>query len=109
MFISELINGSFYYIAEGKTARTLRWSIVPHKPVPIRPIDKTQVPQHIRVRCQEVFDADSRRRYSQRVASSLRRVAASDIRVPVPVSSSPRSSQLHRSPDSDRCDPRTSL
>ena len=106
MFISELINGKFYFIAEGPM-RLARWSIVPLKPEPIMPIDKTQVPLRIRARAQEMSDADSKRRYNEyyrsRPTSTLRRAAAGDIRVPVPVDSSAGSSQLHRSPVAD-CD-----
>ena len=68
MFISELIGGRFYYIAEkpaanGSPSRLLRWSMVPHKPEPIVRIHYSQVPRYIREQCQKLFDGDCRRHH----------------------------------------------
>ena len=114
MFISELINGSFYFTAEQAPASSsshhLRWSVVPHKPEPIKRVHFIQVPRRIRDQAENMFRDDSRRRYNEAqhdngngIARTLRRAAAGDIRVPVSVDSPAGSSQLHRSPVAD-CD-----
>jgi hypothetical protein len=71
MFISELINGRYYYVAEGPDVCGLRWSIVPHAPEPITKIDRVQVPVRIREQCQRMFDNDSRRRYNERKSNEV--------------------------------------
>jgi hypothetical protein len=70
LFISQLIDGRFYYIAEKPPStkapsRLLRWSIVPHKPEPIIRVHFSEVPLYIREHCERLFNGDSRRQYTE--------------------------------------------
>ena len=75
MFISELINGSFYYVAEKPSATSpphlLRWSLVPHKPEPILRLHFTQVPNRIREQCYSLFRGDTKRRAKEEKNSEI--------------------------------------
>jgi hypothetical protein len=76
VFISELINDSFYYVAEKPSAtdsppHLLRWSLVPHKPEPILRVHFTQVPHHIREQCYSLFRDDTRRRSREEKNSEI--------------------------------------
>jgi hypothetical protein len=76
MFISQLIDGHFYYIAEKPSAKApahfLRWSIVPHKPEPIVRVHYSDVPRYIREQCERLFNGDSRRQYNENGAQHNR-------------------------------------